>query len=66
LAQQPIEVFIAAALPACKWPRKVDGDLKLFINMCMRCGLFAVAKGQRLYTGNNMFVLGYSGLADSL
>ena len=48
LAQQPIEVFIAAAFPTGKGSGKVSRALKLLINMCMRCKLFAVIKGQRL------------------
>jgi hypothetical protein len=31
--QQTVEILIAAKLPACKWPGKVSGALKLFINM---------------------------------
>ena len=48
LAQQAVQVFIAAAFPAGKWSGKVSRTLKLFINMCMRCELFAVVIGQRL------------------
>ena len=47
LAQQAVEILIAATFPAGKWSGKVSGALKLFINMDVRCKLFAVVKGQR-------------------
>jgi hypothetical protein len=48
LAQQTVEVFIAAPFPAGKWSGKLGRALKLFINMRMPRKLFAVVKGQRL------------------
>ena len=45
LPQQPVEVFIAASLPACKWSGKVSRALKLFINLAVSCKLFAIVKG---------------------
>jgi hypothetical protein len=48
LAQQPIEIFIAAAFPNGKRSGKVSRALKLFINLGMRCKLFAVVEGQCL------------------
>ena len=48
LPQQSVEILIAASLPTSKRSSKVSCALKLFINMCMRCKLFAVVKGQCL------------------
>ena len=60
LAQQTVEILIAATLPAGKWSGKVGGALKLCINMCMRCKLFAVVKGQRLDPNSHRFELAIS------
>ena len=61
LAQQTVEIFIAAPLPAGKWSGKVGRALKLLINMRMRCKLFAVVKGQRLDPGSHWFELVHNG-----
>lgn len=46
LPQQPVEVFIAASLSACKRSGKVSRALKLFINLAVSCKLFAIVIGQ--------------------
>ena len=48
LAQQPIKVLIAAALPASKWPCKVSRAVELLINQSVRRKLFPVVIGQSL------------------
>jgi len=57
LAKQAVQVFIAAPLPACRWPGKVDVVLNLFTNMGVRCKLLAVVNIQRLDPGNHTFEL---------
>jgi hypothetical protein len=44
LAQQTVEILIAATLPAGKWSGKVGRALKFFINISMPRKLFAVVK----------------------
>ena len=61
LAQQSIEVFIAASLPACKWSGKVSRALKLFINLAVSCKLFAVVKGQRFHPCRQRLELVHNG-----
>jgi hypothetical protein len=48
-AQQTVEVFIAAPLPAGKWFGKVILAFKLLINLGMPCKLFAVVKASIFY-----------------
>jgi len=63
LAQKTVVILIASTLPAGKWSGKVGGALKLFINMCMRCKLFAFVKGQRLDPCSLRLELVHNGLA---
>ena len=41
---QSVQIFIASPLPACKCPRKVNGALKLFINIDMLGKLYATLR----------------------
>ena len=51
---------------AGKWSGKVCRALKLFINMCIRCKLFDVVKGQRLDPGSHRSEFVHNGQADQL
>src|SRR5665811_2126581 len=63
LAQQAVEVFIRAALPACIGSGKVSRAAQLFVNGCMLSKLFAIVVRQGLDLDGNRFELVHDGRA---